>query len=387
VRIRLLTLLLGVGLIAVACGAADDEASVPSGEESGVTALRDRFAPELAALIDPTLIRSGGPPPDGIPPLDDPVFVATSEVEALAPDEPVLALEVNGDSRAYPIRIMTWHEIVNDEVGGVPVTVSYCPLCNSALAYERQVGDHLLDFGTSGLLYQSSLVMYDRQTESLWTHFDGSAVIGELAGTELVTLPVTTVAWEIWSEANPDGLVLSEDTGFSRSYGRNPYVGYEDSDGLLSDRFRSANFDERLPAKQRVVGIEVGDQALAVLNDALQAEGVIAVEMADTSLVVWSLPGTSSALDGAEVSGGVDVGAVGVFVPEADGQTLTFRRVDGGFVDYQTQSTWDFFGRAVEGPLAGEQLEAVPHVDTFWFVWGTFAPQSEIVAGSAVDAG
>jgi len=367
-------------VLAVACGSASDPGrGSPDGTPSGPTALEDRFSPALEALIDPELIHSGGPPPDGIPPIDNPRFVKVGAVDNLEPDEAVVAVEINGEARAYPIRIMTWHEIVNDNVGGVPVTISYCPLCNSAVAYEREVGDQLLDFGTSGLLYQSSLVMYDRQTETLWTHFDGSGVIGELAGTSLETIPVTTAAWAVWSVAHPDGLVLSEDTGFSRSYGRNPYVGYEGSDGLLTSGFQSMEFDERLPAKERIVGIRSDAYAVAVLNESLMDAGVIEVDLDGRSLVVWSLPGTRSALDRSEVSGGVDVGAVGVFVPEAAEQRLTFERVEGGFVDDQTGSLWNVFGLAVEGPLVGAQLEAVEHVDTFWFVWGTFAPESEIV--------
>lgn len=391
--------LLGIALLAAACGSTDANETAgtvgPAAAEEistaetstgtpdlydGPTALQDRAASGQPALIDPGLITSGGPPPDGIPPVDEPRFVNAAEVDNLEPDEAVLALEVNGDSRAYPIRIMTWHELVNDEVGGVPVTVSYCPLCNSALVYEREVDDQLLDFGTSGMLYQSSLVMYDRQTESLWTHFDGRAVVGELVGTELETIPVTTVAWAAWLAANPDGMVLSEDTGFSRPYGSNPYVGYEGGEGLLSPGFQSAEFDPRLPAKERVIGIRTDDNALAVLNSGLLEVGVVEVTLDGAELVVWSLPGTSSALDKAEVSGGVDVGAVGVFVPQAGDQRLTFERVSGGFVDEETGSLWNVFGLAVEGALAGEQLEAVEHVDSFWFVWGTFAPGSEIVS-------
>ncbi|NNE13139.1 MAG: DUF3179 domain-containing protein, partial [Ilumatobacter sp.] len=177
-------------------------------------------------------IRSGGPPPDGIPPIDEPRFLLPGDVDFLADNEPVLALEIDGDARAYPVQIMTWHEIVNDTVGGTPVTVSYCPLCNSAVAYDRRLGDRILDFGTSGLLYNSALVMYDRQTQTLWSHFTGQGIIGELTGEELVTYPLATVAWSTWRDTNPDGLVLSRDTGFSRDYGRNPYPGYDRVDGV-----------------------------------------------------------------------------------------------------------------------------------------------------------
>ena len=166
-----------------------------SGRESVPSALADRFWPGFATLIPPDQIRSGGPPPDGIPALDEPVFAPTGEIDFLADSEAVLALEINGDARAYPLQIMTWHELVNDTVGGVPVTISYCPLCNSSVAYDRNAAGRVLDFGTSGMLYQSSLVMYDRQTQSLWTHFDGLAVIGELIGTQLDFWPMAIVSW------------------------------------------------------------------------------------------------------------------------------------------------------------------------------------------------
>ena len=159
------------------------------------SALRgDRTHPSFPdALIPLDRIRSGGPPPDGIPPIDQPEFLAIGEVDWLEDNEPVIVLDIDGDARAYPIQILMWHEIVNDEVGGAPVTVAYCPLCNSALAYDRRLGDLMLDFGTSGELYNSSLVMYDRQTESLWTPFDAKAVVGYLTGHELTTYSIETV--------------------------------------------------------------------------------------------------------------------------------------------------------------------------------------------------
>ncbi|MGD9752664.1 MAG: DUF3179 domain-containing (seleno)protein, partial [Acidimicrobiia bacterium] len=166
----------------------------------------DAFPPPL---VDPSDVRPGGPPPDGIPPIDQPRFERATSVEWLHDAEPVLSLEINGDARAYPIQIMTWHEIVNDAVGDVPVAVTYCPLCNSAIVYDRRADGRIFDFGTSGRLLHSSLVMYDRQTESLWSHFTGQAVIGTATGTTLETWPVSTISWESFRAAHPDGLVLS----------------------------------------------------------------------------------------------------------------------------------------------------------------------------------
>jgi hypothetical protein len=293
----------------------------------------------------------------------------------------VLALTVDGESRAYPVQIMTWHEIVNDTVGGVPVAVTYCPLCNSALVYDRRLNDRVLEFGTSGLLLNSSLIMYDRQTETLWSHFTGAGIVGELTGEELETFPTATVGWGTWRNANPDGLVLSRDTGFDRSYGQNPYPGYDDvnSQPFLFD----GEVDGRYTAMTRVVGIERGGEALAVPLASLQQTGVIESDLAGDDVAVLWTPGTASSLDAFEIAAGNDVGATGVFIPAADGQTLTLTptddRTDQSFVDDETGSTWNVLGQATDGPLVGTQLEAITHVDTFWFAWSAFQPGSAVV--------
>ena len=358
------------------------EPSPPDVTTSGLAIYRGeeiRGAPE--PLVDLDEIRSGGPPPDGIPSIDDPSFLSAGEVDFLEDNEPVLALTVNGESRAYPVQIMTWHEIVNDTVGGVPVAVTYCPLCNSALVYDRRLDDRVLEFGTSGLLLNSSLVMYDRQTETLWSHFTGAGIVGELTGEELETYAVATVAWQTWRDANPDGLVLSRDTGFDRSYGQNPYPGYDDVNGRPF--LYEGEVDGRYTAMTRVVGVEWGDEALAVPLASLREIGVIESGLAGDDLVVLWDAGTASSLDAFEIAAGADVGATGVFVPVVEGRRLTLSAVDGGtgdtFVDAETGSTWNVLGQATDGPLAGAQLEAIPHVDTFWFAWSAFRPDSAVI--------
>jgi hypothetical protein len=350
----------------------------PGPRENVPSALEDPNAEGLPQpIVDTAAIISGGPPPDGIPPIDEPTFLPTTAVDFLADNEPVLALEIDGDARAYPIQVMIWHEIVNDTVGGAPVSVTYCPLCNTAVAVDRRVGDRVLSFGTSGLLYQSALVMYDRQTESLWSHFTRQAIAGVLTGIELDTHPVSTVAWGDWRNAHPDGLVLSRDTGHDRDYGRNPYPGYDDINNppFLFD----GEVDGRLAAKTRVVGVGLDSAPTAIRLDPLLEVGVVAFELNGVPTVAWALPGTTSALDAGEVTDGRDVGATGVFVATHDGQTLTFTRTNDGFVDTQTGSRWNIFGTAVEGPLRGTQLDAVEHVDTFWFAWAAFAPSTIIL--------
>lgn len=349
---------------------------------SGLEMVRDQEVPDGVArpLVEFDEIRSGGPPPDGIPPIDQPEFVRTGEVDFLADDEPVLALDVDGDARAYPVQIMTWHEIVNDTVGGVPMTVTYCPLCNSAVAYDRRLGERVLDFGTSGLLFNSALVMYDRQTETLWSHFTGQGIVGELTGEELQSFPLATVSWRTWRDANPDGLVLSRDTGFTRDYGRNPYPGYDDVDGVPF--LFEGEVDGRYTALTRIVGIERDDAAVGIPLVDLQDEAVITGVIADTPLVAFWAAGTTSALDDADIASGVDVGATGVFVPEHDGTELSFAaQGDGTFRDDQTGSTWNVLGGATAGELEGAQLEALVHVDTFWFAWSTFRTDTDVLTG------
>jgi hypothetical protein len=354
----------------------DQVASTP--EEDTISALTNRFHDEHPEpLIDPNALLSGGPPPDGIPAIDEPKFLPTAEVDFLEDTEPVLALTIGDESRAYPVQVLIWHEIVNDTIDGIPVTVTYCPLCNSAIAFDRRLGDRVLDFGTSGLLYNSALVMYDRQTETLWSHFTGEAAIGHLTGEVLDVFPMSTVSWQDWRDANPDGLVLSRDTGFDRNYGTNPYPGYDDVDSapFLFD----GEVDGRLAAKERILGIERDGDAAAVRLDALQEDGVEEVDLGSEKLVAWVLSGTASALDAGTVSGGRDVGATGVFSRVVDGQELTFEVDEDRFVDDQTGSSWNVLGLATAGPLAGTQLDAVAHVDTFWFAWAAFRPETVVV--------
>jgi hypothetical protein len=349
-----------------------------SPKEGGPSALEGTDQEGLPRpLVDPARIISGGPPPDGIPSIDEPKFLRSTDVRFLRESEPVLALRIGDDARAYPVQILIWHEVVNDTVGGIPVTVSYCPLCNSAIAYDRRLDDRVLEFGTSGRLYQSALVMYDRQTQSLWSHFTGQAIAGVLTSRQLHLFPVSTLSWGEWRRANPGSWVLSRDTGHPRDYGRNPYPGYDDASShpFLFD----GEVDGRLAAKARVVGIRAGTAAVAVRHEELLEREVLEVTLDRRRLVVWAKPGTASALDAASLGGGRDVGATGVFVPLARGRDLHFDPEGDGFRDRETGTTWDVSGRAIAGPLTGESLEAVEHVDTFWFAWAAFLPQTAIV--------
>lgn len=357
----------------------EDVPSALSGDRN-----HDSFPPALVEVSD---IQSGGPGPDGIPSIDSPVFAPVEEIDFLSDEEAVVVVQIDELVRAYPVQILIWHEIVNDVIGDVPVTITYCPLCNSALAFDRRLGDRLLDFGTSGELYQSALVMYDRQTESLWAHFTGQALVGHLAGEQLELIAAQTISFETFVEDYPDGLVLTKDTGAIRSYGLNPYAGYDDVATDPIGTFISQPIDDSLPAKQRVVGVIAPGGPVAVTLDELAEDGVIHIGgdsglRSDTAIVVLHQNGLASALDASEIDGGKDVGQTGVFIPvSSEGTELTFSRSsDGaGFVDDETGSTWTITGVATQGPLAGEVLRSIPHIDTFWFAWSTYRPDAVLV--------
>lgn len=395
-------MVLGMVLVVAACGGAtvvgdppieigDSAVSTtstpPSNTESGVfpdgpSALFDRFNESFPEpLIDPSDILSGGPPPDGIPPIDDPQFVTVAEAdEWLNNPEPVLVVDIDGDVRAYPIQILMWHEIVNDTVGGVPLAVTYCPLCNTALAFERTVLGNETTFGTSGSLYFANLVMYDRATESLWNQFDGRAVVGVLTGETLVPVPASMVAWADFKESRPNAQVLDRDrTGASRPYGTNPYTGLDDPNGQPF-LFRG-DIDVRAKAMQRIVAIDSETEPIAWTLDGL-IDGEAAAtdgEIDGAPLVIFWKAGQSSALDQAAIASGRDVGTVGVFSSLVDGQQLTFRAEDDVFVDDQTGTIWNVLGDATDGPLAGNTLEPITFVRTFWFAWAAFQPDTVLI--------
>ena len=364
---------------------------IPGGpRESTVSALREGMTAPLLPepLVSPLDVLSGGPPPDGIPSIDAPEFERATDVGFLQPQEAVVTLTLNGDARAYPVQVLLWHEIVNDTVGGEPVTITYCPLCNTAIGYYRQLGDRIFDFGTSGRLYNSALVMYDRQTESLWAHYTGQAIAGALTGSQLELIPMATVAFETFLDEHPNGLVMTRPGGFGRSYGTNPYVNYDTPNG--SPTFFGGTPDDRLPPQTRVLVIRHGGASVAVQLDTLSSAGVLPLDLGGTPVVAFHLPGTATPIQNQQVAFGRDVGATGAFDPIVDGQALTFSRTPdaassagpGAFTDDQTGSTWSILGRALDGPLAGAQLQPIEHIDTFWFAAAAYDPDIDLLDAS-----
>jgi hypothetical protein len=267
-------------------------------------------------LVPLSQFQSGGPGKDGIPAIDHPRFAAASSIRWLKPREPVIELSVGRDVRAYPLQILIWHEIVNDRVGGVPVAVTFCPLCDTAIAFDRRVQGRTFSFGTTGNLRNSDLVMYDRQSESWWQQFGGEALVGHYAGTHLRELPAQIVAWGDFAHAHPHGLVLTRNTGYARAYGDNPYPGYDDVS--KPPFFPAANSsDHRLRPKERVVFIDRGRQAVAIPFSVLERKRVVRVTLGGQRLLVRWHPGVASALDAGTIAAGRDVGAASVVTAHA----------------------------------------------------------------------
>ncbi len=380
--------------------------------------------------IDLARVLSGGPPPNGIPALGftgdwqgaatatpSPQFVAQDEASSwLADREPVLVVTLNNEVKAYPMRILTWHEIVNDTLAGVPIAVTFCPLCNSGLAFDRripltaetkatvatlnpaatlsEVTNELLElyqaqggteeivgmlevtFATSGMLYNSNLLMFDSQTSTLWSQLSGDGNVGTLTGTKLLRYPAQVMSFADFKSAYPDTLVLSHETGFQRSYGENPYLGYDvaGEPAFLFD----GEVDGRLPPKTRVVTLEQNDETIAYPFEVLQERRVVNDTVANKPITLFWQAGTASALDKQVIADSQDVGSVGVFSREVNGQTLTFVRKDETFTDEETHSVWNLAGEAVTGSLKGTKLTPIIHDNTLWFAWAAFKPETKI---------
>lgn len=343
------------------------------------------------AAVDPREVVRGCPGRDCLPPLDAEGAVSIPAPQggqarfapaaslSYADRMPVAAVTVDGITKGYPLHILTWHEVVNDRFGDRPVAVTYCPLCNTALAFDRRAGGRVLDFGVSGNLRHSDLILWDRQTESWWQQATGEAIAGELAGAVLTPLPALIVSWGEFRRAHPGAPALTEATGFDRAYGINPYEFY---DALAQPFLFQGTPDPRLPALERVVGLDRAGAGLAVPFSALEQVKVANVEAGGAPAAVFWAPGTASALDQREIAASRDVGAAAAYDARLDGRVLRFApgAAPGTFVDDATGSTWDIFGRAVAGPLAGRQLRPVLHTAEFWFAWAAFRPGTAIWA-------
>ncbi len=315
---------------------------------------------------------------DRIPPIDNPEFAPASE-GGWADQEPGLLLVMDDEARFYPLAMLIVHEIVNDEINGRPVLVTYCPLCNSALVFDPVVEGRPLLFGTSGLLRNSDLVMWDDATESLWQQIGGEALVGAYAGRRLEVIPSAIVSWQDFRAGYPDGRVLAPPGRSAGGYGRNPYVQYTSRAAPIPGFFDVSELDDRYPALERTVGVTVGGRAKAYPFGVVRAAGAVNDAVAGIPVVVLWSPGTADALDSSTTATGTDVGAALAFDRRVNGEPLVFSSVGGGrFTDDRTGSTWNVLGQAVEGELAGIRLDPVVHTNEFWFAWAAFHPGAEV---------
>jgi hypothetical protein len=308
-------------------------------------------------------IVSGGPPPDGIPSIDKPKFISIQDANKYLEDsELVLGLSINGDVRAYPLQILVWHEIVNDKVGDVPVAVTYCPLCFTNQVFNRTLDNgQILEFGTSGKLYNSNLVMYDRTAKSLWSQAMAQGIVGKLAGVKLDRIPFDIAYWKEWKQLYPESKVLSRDTGSTRPYGADPYGDYYTNGDVL---FPVSNRDDRLGLKEIVIGFENNGQYKAFKLQEIENKRVINDQVNGKPIALVSLhPFMVRAYD-----------------PVVNGKVLEFsyNAKDQNFIDKQTNSLWNFEGKAISGQMKGKQLTRISYDEGFWFEWVAFHPKTEL---------
>jgi len=307
-------------------------------------------------------IKSGGPPKDGIPSIDTPEFTEASQEYHVSDSDTVLGLEINGDVRAYPLSILVWHEIVNDNVGGVPVAVTYCPLCFTNQVFERVIDGQEVEFGTSGKLYNSNLVMYDRLTNSYWSQALGKAIVGELTGYELSTIPFDVIRWGDWKSLHPDSVVLTTNTGHIRAYGVDPYGNYYTETRIL---FPVENTDDRMHPKEIILGFNDGDVYKAYKQQDVESAVIINDQINNNPIFLVSLyPENARA-----------------FERNVDGKVLEFFFKDGSIIDKETNSEWNYDGVAISGALVGTELNRIPFNPGFWFEWVAFHPDTDVYVG------
>ena len=325
---------------------------------------------EIKHTVPLNKILSGGPPQDGIPSIDNPKFQSVQEADEILEDsELVLGLNINGDIRVYPLQILVWHEIVNDVVGDQPVAVTYCPLCFTNQVFNRTLNDgNTVEFGTSGKLYNSNLVMYDRKSNSLWSQALGEGIVGEYAGVKLERIPFDIAYWKEWKELYPESKVLSRDTGSVRPYGADPYGDYYTNDLIL---FPVANDDKRLGLKEIIIGLENKDQYKAYKLQEIETKKVINdVIGEDKKIALVSLEPFMIRVFDRVIDGNDDGNKIVV--------DLFYNETTNTLIDRVTGSELNFDGKFINKQLQGKKLERLPMDQGFWFEWAAFHPETEV---------
>lgn len=320
-----------------------------------------------------------------IKPVENPDYNSTDEVgDQYLEKEPVVAVEINGEARAFPVNMLSYHEIVNDKIKGVPFAVTYCPLCNSALVFNRRLEyegkEYTLTFGTSGMLRKSNLVMWDEETETWWQQFTGEAIVGKLTGAQLKIMPSQMIALNDFIENYPNGKVLSMDTGGDvpkEKYHMNPYAQY---DALSNTRPRlfDGEVDDRLPAMTRIINLSNGEKQKAYPLETIRKEKVINDQIGDKQVVLLYDEGMLSNLDAVKLESSKDIGAAVAYNAKLNGQVYTFKKTEEGFIDKQTGSKWNLAGKCIKGKLKGKHLKPEEGGHHFAFAYFAFYPEAEV---------
>ncbi|MBI2085260.1 MAG: DUF3179 domain-containing protein [Candidatus Aenigmarchaeota archaeon] len=298
------------------------------------------------------------PLPEGaIPEIINPKFVSAN-VTYPEDKDLVVGIVYNGLIKAYPIKILNWHEVINDNFSGKPVAVTYCVLCRTPIAYESKVSGKIATFKVTGILYNSNDVLVDSVTRSYWSQLTGEAIMGDIVGKNLTRIPVETTTWSLWKSKYPDTLVMSSDTGFDRDYGTDPYGGYEESEKVW---YRVKNEDKRLFVKDIIYGVTFAGEAKAYLKSNVTSIGVVNDQVGKQKLVVIY----DKELD-----------VIKIFDRNLKGRELNFEIAGDKIVDKETNSVWNYDGVAIEGSMKGEQLKRIDATYGFWYVWAAFYPKT-----------
>lgn len=363
-RFLKLALALGGAAAAAAAGVSLAGRLVRPGGETGKPGSCSDY---LAAFAQNAV--SGGPPKDGIPSIDAPRFMSSAEADDfLEPTDVVFGVDRGGVVRAYPQRILVWHEIVNDVLGGQRVAVTYCPLTGSPVGYLPPRDAPGETFGVSGNLVNNNLIMYDRVTDSRWPQVLGTAYDGTRCNAPLETFPVVWTTWDRWRDRHPETEVLTTDTGFVRNYSRDPYGVYNpDPGGYYSQEgtfFPNMRTSDRFPMKKPVLGVKAGGEHLAIPHAEFRSVGVRNLELGGVPVV-------------ALYDGGLD--AIRVFRREVEGSVLRFTQDGEGFLDEDTGTRWAADGIALEGPLQGAELATATAFTVMWFAWFAFFPETRVL--------
>ncbi len=298
------------------------------------------------------------PLPEGaIPEIINPKFVSAN-VTYPEDKDLVVGIVYNGVIKAYPVKILNLHEVVNDNFSGKPVAITYCVLCRTPIAYESKVSGKTATFRVTGILYNSNDVLVDSATRSYWSQLTGEAIMGDVAGRNLTRIPVEMTNWSLWKTKYPDTLVMSSDTGFDRDYGTDPYGGYEESVKIW---YRIAHEDNRTFVKDIVYGVVFAGEAKAYLKSNVTFAGVVNDQVGKQKLVVIY---------------DKDLDTARIFDRNLKSNGLNFEIVGDKIVDKETNSVWNYDGVAIEGPMKGEQLKRIDATYSFWYVWAAFYPKT-----------